>query len=127
MACAKRAAAAPQPAASTIAVDGPGGQVLGEAGERAAQGRRHGQARSQAGVEGAEERAVLEVQERADRGLARAPAGDEPAEQLGVVVVDVEGALVQRLLREPHGRGEAPGERAAEGCECGRRPCCGEL
>ena len=42
-------------------------------------------------------------------------ARDELAEQLGVVVVEAEDALVERLLRGPHAGGDGAGEGAAGG------------
>ena len=90
----------------------------------AAQRRGAGQARGDVGVERAEQRAVGDVQREPDRlacaGRARAR---EAAEQLGVVVVDAEHALVERLLRGPHGRGGRAGERAPQRARRGRRPC----
>ena len=86
--------------------------MLGEPGGGAAHGARAGQARGDVGVDRAEHRAVGEVQREADRlGGGRAHAREAP-EQLGVVVVDAEHALVERLLRGPDGRGGRAGQRA---------------
>ena len=47
-------------------------------------------------------------------------ARDELAEQLGVVVVDAEDALVERLLGGPDAGGDGAGEGAAGGLGAGR-------
>jgi hypothetical protein len=72
------------------------------------------QPRRHVGVDGPEHRAVGQV----DRG-AHEPGGDgapghELAEQLRVVVVDAEDALVERLLGGPDAGGHGAGQRASE-------------
>ena len=92
----------------------PGRDVLEQRAQRPAQGRVHGQARSDLRVQGAEQRAVLDVQRRADGLRLGAAAGDQAAQQLGVVVVDAEEAPVERLGGEPHRRAHAAGEGTAD-------------
>ena len=58
--------------------------------------------------------AVRDVQREPDR-IRRRPVGDEPPEQLDVVVFDAEHALVEWLLGGPDGRGGGAGEGASEG------------
>jgi hypothetical protein len=65
-------------------------------------------------VERAERRAVEDVHGHPDREPGRL-ARDELAEQLDVVVVDAEDALVERLLRRPHRDARHAREGAAEG------------
>jgi hypothetical protein len=88
--------------------------VLGEAGGRAPQRARAGQAGGDVRVDGAERRAVDEVERQPDRLRGGAAYAREPPEQLHVVVVDAEHPLVERLLRRPHRRRGGAGERAAQ-------------
>ena len=88
--------------------------MLGEARQRAVGRRGAREARREVGVEGAEQRAVADVQRGAEAHRGRA-ARDEAAEQHGIVVADAEDPLVERLLRRPHARRHGAGEGAAQG------------
>ena len=96
----------------------PGREVLGQRRRR----RRAADARARAATgasraySGAEQRAVGDVHRDADRERrgARRVARDQGAEQLGVVVVDAEDALVERLLRGPDAGGDRAGQRPAQ-------------
>jgi hypothetical protein len=89
--------------------EGPEGEVLDESRHRTSQrgGDRHG--RGQVGVNGTEERSVAGVHGQTQRQPALAASHGFP-EQLDVVVLTGEDALVQRLLQRPY-----PGRCGAAG------------
>ena len=87
--------------------------MLRQPREQAGGDRRPGHERPQLRVDRAERRAVARVQrEPGERPLVA--AGHELAEQLDVVVVALEGALVERLLGRPHHRGHAARDGSPE-------------
>jgi hypothetical protein len=101
--------------------DRPERGVLRQASRDAAQYRRPGDERLGLRVDRPEQRAVRHVQRQADR-RPLAPARDELAEQLDVVVAGTEDPLVERLLRRPYGRGRATGGRTAHASLHRHRP-----
>ena len=109
-------------ARSSSGVERPQREVLGQRGERAAQRRRDRQRRARRWRRRRRTRRRCACAARARRGTSRA-ARDRPAEQLDVVVVDAEDALVERLLRRPDARRRRRPPGAPRSVRVGRRPC----
>ena len=93
--------------------EGPAGEVLGDGEDGPPERRRDREAGGDVGVDGAEQRAVLDVEDESEAVPAGAVA-DGSAEELDVVVAAGEEELVERLRERPDAGGEGAAEGAAE-------------
>ena len=106
---------------ASSAVHRPGREVLGQrrrAGRAAPAGT--GSAGATFGVDARRTARRWRRAARARRRSRRGPRATKRAEQLRVVVVDAEDALVERLLGRPDARGDDRRRARRAGCVCGR-------
>lgn len=92
----------------------PGRDVLDEAQQQAAEDRWPRQGRLEPRICGAEDRAVLDVERETD-GSPVVAAGYELAQDLDVIVLRVEEALVERLLERHHHRRNRASDPPSQG------------